>query len=457
MSILVESSEKPIPVTVISQDNAEGSLKSLTPAASTLARVSGFKGEAGKIIIVPGDDGEISEVLFGLGSADDFFALSPLSLGLPAGDYQLQAAPWTDAECALALLLGAYAFNSYKTGTKENGQAQFIFSPSPEIKEAEHLARAVNHTRDFVNIPSSDMGPEELAGAARAIAERYGATVTEIIGEELLAQGHEMIHAVGRASTRTPRLIDMTWGPEEAPKVTLVGKGVCFDSGGLDIKPASSMLLMKKDMGGAANVLGLAEMIMSNQLNLRLRVLIPAVENAISGNAFRPGDVLKSYKGMTVEIENTDAEGRLVLADALALADEEAPDLLIDMATLTGAARVAMGPEVVPFYSEDSQFVAEVCAAGATTSDPVWQLPLWQPYAEGLASRVADVMHTSPGGFGGSITAALFLQKFVENAKTWAHFDIYAWNPKERPGRPIGGEAMAIRALYQVIKARYAN
>lgn len=457
MSILVESTEASIPVRLVSEEGLSQALETLSASAAALAKLSGFKGAAGQKVIVPGEGGEISEVLFGLGKAADFFALAPLATGLPEGIYQLDNAPWSDGECALALLLGAYSFDRYKTKPKEAEVAQFVLPPSAEVEEAKNLARAVGRTRDLVNTPASDMGPVELATVAQEVGRLYGATVSQIIGDELLKQGHEMIHAVGRASTRPPRLIDMTWGPKEAPKVTLVGKGVCFDSGGLDIKPASSMLLMKKDMGGAANVLGLAEMIMSNNLPLRLRVLIPAVENAISGDAFRPGDVLKSYKGITVEIENTDAEGRLVLADALALADEEAPDLLIDMATLTGAARVAMGPEVAPFYSEDEAFVAEVFAAGKGASDPVWQLPLWQPYADGLASQVADVQHTSPGGFAGSITAALFLQKFVEKASIWAHFDIYAWNPKERPGRPVGGEAMAIRALYQVVKARYAN
>jgi leucyl aminopeptidase len=266
-----------------------------------------------------------------------------------------------------------------------------------------------------------------------------------------------MIHAVGRASTDAPRLIDMTWGRQDAPKVTLVGKGVCFDTGGLDIKPSSSMLLMKKDMGGAANALGLADMIMAAGLAVRLRVLIPAVENSIAGNAFRPGDILNSRKGPTVEIGNTDAEGRLVLADALALADEEAPDLMIDMATLTGAARVAVGPDIAPFYTGDDALAAEIAAAAAEAGDPVWRMPLWAPYDEKLASKVADVNNVTSDGFAGSITAALFLRRFVEKAKAWSHFDIFAWNPAARPHGPAGGEAQAIRALEQLLTTRYGR
>jgi leucyl aminopeptidase len=264
-----------------------------------------------------------------------------------------------------------------------------------------------------------------------------------------------MIHAVGRASTRAPRLIDMVWGRTGDPKVTLVGKGVCFDTGGLNIKPGNSMALMKKDMGGAANVLGLASMIMAARLKVRLRVLIPAVENSISGNAFRPGDVLASRKGLTVEIGNTDAEGRLVLGDALALADEESPDLLVDMATLTGAARVALGPDLPPFYTDDEPLAAAIAANAEAVADPVWRMPLWSPYDTMLESRIADVNHVSDGAFAGSITAALFLRRFVDKARAWAHFDIFAWTPKARPGRPFGGEAQAIRTLHALIAERY--
>jgi leucyl aminopeptidase len=264
-----------------------------------------------------------------------------------------------------------------------------------------------------------------------------------------------MIHAVGRASAEAPRLIDMSWGPEGAPKVTLVGKGVCFDTGGLDIKPSSGMLLMKKDMGGAANILGLASMVMASGLNLRLRVLIPAVENSIAGNAFRPGDVLTSRKGITVEIGNTDAEGRLVLADALALADAEEPQLLVDMATLTGAARVALGPDLPPFYTGDEALASDLAAASLAVGDPLWRMPLWRPYDAKLSSRIADINNVTTDGFAGSITAALFLKRFVDRTASWAHFDIFAWNPSDRPYGPAGGEAQGIRALERIISARF--
>jgi leucyl aminopeptidase len=287
------------------------------------------------------------------------------------------------------------------------------------------------------------------------LTRKHKARVSVVKGDDLLAKNFPMIHAVGRASDKAPRLIDMAWGDRNAPKVTLVGKGVCFDTGGLDIKPSSGMLLMKKDMGGAANVLGLASMIMASRLKVRLRVLIPAVENAISGNAFRPGDVLKSRKGQTVEIGNTDAEGRLVLADALALADEEEPEILVDMATLTGAARVALGPDLPPFYTDDDRLASDLAAAAREQEDPLWRMPLWRPYDAKLSSKVADMNNVTTDGFAGSITAALFLKRFVEKAKSWAHFDIFAWNPSDRPHGPAGGEAQGIRALERVISQRY--
>ena len=309
--------------------------------------------------------------------------------------------------------------------------------------------------RDLVNTPVNDMGPTELENSLRELARAHGATVSKVEGDDLLTGNFPMIHAVGRASASAPRLLDLAWGDKDAPKVTLVGKGVCFDTGGLDIKPAAGMLLMKKDMGGAANVLGLASMVMDAGLKVRLRVLIPAVENAIAGNAFRPSDILNSRKGLTVEIGNTDAEGRLVLADALCLGDEEEPDLMIDMATLTGAARVALGPDVPPYYSHSDTLAAELDAAAEDAFDPVWRMPLYGPYDRNLSSPIADLNNAPPGGMAGSVIAALFLSRFVEKAAEWAHFDIYAWNPKEKPHAPVGGEAQAIRALYQMLCRRY--
>ena len=318
------------------------------------------------------------------------------------------------------------------------------------------IVEAVTLARDLVNTPANDLGPSELEAAARALAARHGASVRAIVGEALLAENFPLIHAVGRAAAREPRLIDLRWGDPAAPKVTLVGKGVTFDTGGLDIKPESGMLIMKKDMGGAAGVLALAHMAMDRGLKLRLRVLIPAVENAISGSAFRPLDVYGSRKGLTVEIGNTDAEGRLVLADALALADEEAPDLVIDLATLTGAARVALGPDLPPFYTDEDALAAELAACAAAENDPMWRMPLWQGYdVSMLESKVADVRNVGTGSFAGSVTAALFLKKFVAAAKRWTHIDVYAWTPAAKPARPEGGECQAARALYALLKARY--
>jgi leucyl aminopeptidase len=319
----------------------------------------------------------------------------------------------------------------------------------------DRTARAVTLVRDLVNTPANDLGTAELAAAVVAVADRHGASVSEIVGDDLLAAGFPLVHMVGAASTRPPRLVDFSWGDERDPGVTLVGKGVVFDTGGLNIKPDSAMLLMKKDMGGAANVLGLAQMIMEAGLKVRLRVIVPIVENAISGNAFRPGDVFRSRKGLTVEIGNTDAEGRLILADALALADEEGPDLLVDMATLTGAARVALGPDLPPVYTRDDGFAAELAAAAARVADPLWRMPLWAPYDQLLSSKVADVNHISSGPFAGSITAALFLGRFVERARTWLHADVFAWTPSARPGKPEGGEAQVIRALEALLTDRY--
>ena len=317
------------------------------------------------------------------------------------------------------------------------------------------IAEAVSLARDMVNTPANDMGPEAIEKSARAVAARFKAKVKVITGPQLLKRNFPMIHAVGRAASEAPRLIDFTWGAKGAPKVTLVGKGVAFDTGGLDIKPSSGMLLMKKDMGGAANVLALAMLIMGEKLGVRLRVLIPAVENSISASAFRPGDILASRKGLTVEIGNTDAEGRLILADALALADEESPDLLIDMATLTGAARVALGPDLPPFYTDDGAFAAELAEASEHVADPLWRMPLWKPYERKLNSKIADTNNVTTDGFAGSVTAALFLKKFVGKAKTWAHFDIFAWNPADKPQAPAGGEAQAIRAIFHVLKQRF--
>ncbi|HQF31165.1 MAG TPA: leucyl aminopeptidase family protein, partial [Hyphomicrobiales bacterium] len=372
---------------------------------------------------------------------------------LPAGSYRLADAPARPDLAALSFALGAYRFDRYKETTP--AAASLVVDETVDLARVRLVAEAVGLARDLVNTPANDLGPAELEMAIRTLADTHGAAVRSVVGDALIAENFPLVHAVGAASDREPRLVDMHWGRADAPKVTLVGKGVCYDTGGLDIKPSSAMALMKKDMGGAANVLGLAHMIMGARLDVRLRVIVPAVENSVSGRAFRTGDVYRSRKGLSVEIGNTDAEGRLILADALALADEEAPELLVDMATLTGAARVALGPDLPPFYSRDEDFAAAIAAAASEAADPLWRLPLWQPYAELLDSKIADINHISSGAFAGSITAALFLEKFVEQAKVWAHFDIYAWTPSARPGRPEGGEAQGIRALFSMLEDRY--
>jgi leucyl aminopeptidase len=329
---------------------------------------------------------------------------------------------------------------------------------TPQGVEHADLARiieGVTLARDLVNTPANDMGPEQLEAAARGLAGQHGARFNVVTGDDLLTQNFPLIHAVGRAARQAPRLIEFVAGPADAPKVTLVGKGVCFDTGGLDLKPSAAMLLMKKDMGGAASVLAAAHMIMSRGLNIRLRVLIPAVENSVAGDSFRPMDVYRSRKGLTVEIGNTDAEGRLILADALALADEEAPDLLIDMGTLTGAARVALGPDLPPFYTHDEALAGELHDCATAENDPLWRMPLWPPYDSMLDSRVADLNNVASGTFAGSITCALFLNRFVSNAKAWAHLDVYAWNPSSKPGRPEGGECQGARAVYALLCRRY--
>ncbi|MBL8578004.1 MAG: leucyl aminopeptidase family protein [Mesorhizobium sp.] len=429
----------------------------LDATALAWAEASGFNGEAGKTLLLPDPRGAVVGALFGVGAAKDHAALGAgaLAKALPAGDWHFAATPEKPALAALGILLGGYVFTRY--GKKPGRDLRLAAPAGTDVDRLRWTADAISLTRDLVNTPTSDMGPEQLEQATRSLAARFKAKISVVKGDDLLAKNFPMIHAVGRASPDAPRLIDITWGPKSAPKVTLVGKGVCFDTGGLDIKPAASMLTMKKDMGGAANVLGLASMIMTSGLKVRLRVLIPAVENAIAGNAFRPGDVLTSRKGLTVEIGNTDAEGRLVLADALALADEEAPDLLIDMATLTGAARVALGPDLPPFYTDDDALASALSAAAVEEEDPLWRMPLWRPYDAKLSSKVADMNNVTTDGFAGSVTAALFLYRFVEKAKSWAHFDIFAWNPSDRPYGPAGGEAQGIRALERIISDRYRS
>jgi leucyl aminopeptidase len=424
-------------------------------AGAAWVETSGFKAEAGKVLLLPDGSGGLSGALLGTGDGADPFVTGALATALPLRTYRL-AGRLGDAaaDAVLGFALGTYSFNRYTAKTRE--YPRLILPDGVDGEEISRLASAIFMVRDLINTPTNDLNPEDLADAALDVAHAHGAKAGVIVGDDLLTENYPMVHAVGRAAEVAPRLVDFTWGRADAPKVTLVGKGVCFDTGGLDLKPSSAMLLMKKDMGGAANVLALAALVMGAKLDVRLRVLIPAVENSVAGNAFRPGDVLKSRKGLSVEIGNTDAEGRLILADALTEADSEAPDLVIDMATLTGAARTALGPELPPFYTDDDALAAEIADAALATSDPLWRMPLWKPYDAWLDSKIADVNHVSDGAFAGSITAALFLRRFIDKSKAWVHFDIYGWSAKPRPGRPVGGEAQAIRALYRLLKNRYA-
>jgi leucyl aminopeptidase len=371
---------------------------------------------------------------------------------LPPSLYHLADASLNGELAAIAWGLGAYRFRRYKSGDGEN-VAQLRLPRGVEQARVLSIVEAVWLGRDLINTPASDMGPQELEEAAQQLAKRHGASVTSIVGDDLLAKNLPMVHAVGRASDRAPRLIDLTWGRSGAARITLVGKGICFDTGGLDIKPPSAMLIMKKDMGGAATALALGHMVMSASLDLKLRILIPAAENCIAGNAFRPGDVLTSRAGKTVEIGNTDAEGRLVLADALALADEERPDTLLTFATLTGAARVALGPDLPPFYTDDDAFAELIAGAGNRVADPVWRLPFWAGYEANLDSPVADMNNVTEAPFAGSVTAALFLRRFVKQARRFAHFDIYGWRTAAKPLGPKGGEPQAARAVFEVLRA----
>jgi len=420
-----------------------------------------FQAEKHRVLAYPGADGAIAGAVVGLGALRSVSELklwhaAGLSDRLPANAYHVANTLRQDAATHFVLgwLMGAYRMTRYRSATPGTPRATLVVPPDADLAYAQAAASATSLSRDLINTPANDMGPAELATAATDLAARFGARSTVIVGDELRARDFHLIQGVGAGSPRPPRLIDLRWGNSDARKITLVGKGVCFDTGGLDLKPSAGMLLMKKDMGGAACTLGLAQLLMQMDAPVQLRVLIPAVENSIDGNAFRPSDVLRSRKGLSVEIGNTDAEGRLVLADALAEADSERPDLLIDMATLTGAARVALGPELPAAFSTDENLLATLRIRGDEEADPIWPLPLWAGYEEELASKIADLGNVSAAPFAGSIIGALFLKRFVTATPAWLHLDMYAWNAKDRPGRPVGAEAQCIRALYRLIRTR---
>jgi leucyl aminopeptidase len=421
-------------------------------------KATGFSGKDGELALIPGEGEKLAAAVLGLGAGRDPHALAAFSERLPEGFYALGDVPFAfaGARAAYAWALGTYVFDRYRKKATRPGP-RLVLADDVDGEGISRLAEGVFFARDLINMPANDMGPAELEAAARSLAEESGAKVTTVVGDALIERNYPMIHAVGRASAREPRLIDMIWGREEHPKVTLVGKGVCFDTGGLDLKNSPGMLTMKKDMGGAACVLGLARMIMGAGLKVRLRVMIPAVENSVSGASYRPGDVLTSRKGLTVEIGNTDAEGRVVLADALTEADTEKPALLIVMATLTGAARMGTGMELPPYFTDDETLSADLMRHAAAEYDPMWRLPLWRSYESAVDSPVADVNNAPDYSLAGAITAALFLNRFITATECWAHFDIPAWTDRPKPGRRKGAEANAIRALYALIKERYGR
>jgi len=435
----------------------EGGLKAagLGKLQAQWAGANGFTGQRGKLLALPSETGGLAGYLFGVGAGASRPVLVTGLAGanLEAGRYRLEGALGDPTYAALGFRLGAYRFDRYR---KPKALPELVPPSDADAAEVTRLTDAAYLARDLINTPANDLGPDAFDREIRAFAARHKMKVKAIVGDELLKQNFPMIHAVGRAAAEAPRLLDLSWGRASDPKITLVGKGVTFDTGGLDIKPSSGMLLMKKDMGGAANVLGLAHAIIDAGLKVRLRVLIAVVENAISAPAFRPGDVLPSRSGQTVEIGNTDAEGRLILGDALTLGDEESPELMLDMATLTGAARTALGPDLPPLYCTDDRLAADLMAAGLRSDDPLWRMPLWEPYDKMMDSKIADVNNAGSTPFAGSITAAMFLKRFVKNAKAWVHLDIFGWAPEARPGRPFGGTDQGIRSVYGTLKARYS-
>ena len=447
---LVKSARNAIPLHAVRAKDARAWCQRMP-----FLKVSGFSGKDGELRLVPGRGG-IAAAVLGLGKSEDALALAAFAEQLPDGVYRLSEVPdfCGGARAALAWILGLYSFDRYRKPKKRN--LKLVLPDGVDSAEVARVAAGVTLARDLINTPPNDMGPAELADVAHALAKSHGAKFRAISGAPL-ARDYPLVAAVGQGSVRAPRLIELVWGDAKAPKVTLVGKGVCFDTGGYNLKPTSGMATMKKDMGGAAVVLGLAQMVMDAKFPLRLRVLIPAVENSVSGAAYRPSDVFKSRKGLTVEIGNTDAEGRLVLADALSDADDEAPELLIDCATLTGAARMATGMELPPFFTDDEKLAADLMRHAMAVGDPMWRLPLWRGYESALNSPVADLTNNPSYNLAGAITAALFLNRFVEKTGSWLHLDIPGWVDRPKPGRRTGGEANAARALYALLKERYGG
>lgn len=450
----LSSEHKAIPLRPLRKAELEGWLQLAAPAQREWIEASGFRAKAGQVCAVPAAGGGIDAWLFGMQAEGWLTQLAAIVSKLPGGDYGLDCG-WEREKRLQASLgwgLANYRFDRYKD---QAGERPALVLDEDVDADARRLCSAQNLVRDLVNTPTENMGPQELADAAAAVADEFGADFSVIEGLDLLTENFPAVHAVGRASTRAPRLIELTWGDTDAPLLALCGKGVCFDTGGLDLKPAAGMALMKKDMGGAAHVLALARLIMEYELPVRLLMLIPAVENSVSGNAYRPGDVISTRKGLSVEIGNTDAEGRVILSDALTYASEQNPDLVIDMATLTGAARIALGPDLPPLFSNRDEIAEGIQQAGLEAEDPLWTLPLYQPYNKMIESPIADLNNAAKSPFGGCITAALFLEHFVEKDDHWVHIDTFAWNQANRPGRPQGGEALGLRAVFRYLQQRY--
>lgn len=455
ISCFLSADAAPIPVDIVDQESLEAYLGAQSEYASAVLKSEDFKAGQGELVRLPDMTGNLSRIVFGVGKLEDGLSVASLSSALKGGVYRVDFKPkgLDDLTMAIAWADGAYKFERYKprTGTVP----QLVLTDADLYAAAEKYRAAIDMLRDLVNTPAQDMGPTQLEAAVDTMAAEFGAKVETTIGDDLLTANFPMVHAVGRAATDAPRVIELSWGDERHPKLALVGKGVTFDTGGLDLKTGGYMRLMKKDMGGSAHAIALARLIMSFNLPVQLKLVVSAAENAIGAGAFRPGDVLSTRKGITVEIDNTDAEGRLVLGDALVRAQEDRePDLLVDFATLTGAARVALGPEVAPFYTDDDELAAAIANASAAVSDPAWRMPLWKPYMSMLKSSIADCVNSASGPMGGSITAALFLSKFVET-KSWVHWDVWAWR-NAKYGNPEGAAACGLRAMFEVIKQRYS-
>ena len=454
--IFVKADKQAVPIRFVTGKTFTEATKALGARELVFVKTAGFEAKAGRHLLVPDEAGKLAAVLFGLEEVDDptkdLFRPGALAALLPDGIYRFANAPHDARLAALAFALGSYQFTRYRKAQTRG--ARLVVPDGVDGEDLTRIVEAVTLARDLINTPSNDMGPDELEEAARTLAKTHGAKVA-VAGGDRLAKEFPLVAAVGAGSARAPRLIDITWGKDSDPKITLVGKGVCFDTCGLDIKNDAGMLNMKKDMAGAATALALGHMIMARKLEVRLRINVPAVENSISGTSFRPRDIYRSRKGISVEIGNTDAEGRLILADALALACEEKPALIADFATLTGAARVALGPDVPPFFTDDDTLAAELTRHAAAENDPAWRMPLWRPYEAMLDSKVADLNNVGSTGQAGAVTAALFLRRFVD-APSWLHLDIFAWTPSAKPGRPEGAELQSARALYAMLCARYA-